>query len=31
MGVFDLSVPELLKYQGTNPRPDDFDKYWARG
>lgn len=25
---FDLSRAELETYQGTNPRPDDFDAYW---
>lgn len=28
MPAFDLSLPELERYQGTNPRPDDFDAYW---
>jgi cephalosporin-C deacetylase len=27
---FDLSYEELLTYQGTNPRPDDFDEYWEK-
>ncbi|MBQ8092021.1 MAG: alpha/beta fold hydrolase [Clostridia bacterium] len=31
MGLFDLSVPELKQYGGMNPRPADFDTYWARG
>ncbi len=31
MGLFDLGVPELYKYQGINPRPADFDDYWQRG
>ncbi len=26
--LIDLSVPELFKYEGRNPRPDDFDAYW---
>ncbi|MEM7117530.1 MAG: alpha/beta fold hydrolase [Chloroflexota bacterium] len=26
--TFDLSHEELATYQGTNPRPDDFDSYW---
>jgi len=30
MGLFDLSVEELWKYQGTNPKPADFDAYWDR-
>lgn len=25
---FDLSLEELYEYQGTNPRPEDFDAYW---
>jgi cephalosporin-C deacetylase len=28
MPIFDLSLPELKLYQGTNPRPADFDAYW---
>ena len=27
---FDLSREELKTYQGTNPRPDDFDTYWEK-
>jgi len=30
MPVFDLPVNELYQYQGTNPRPDDFDAYWSK-
>lgn len=26
--TFDLPLPELRRYQGTNPRPSDFDAYW---
>ena len=26
----DMPIPELLEYQGRNPRPDDFDAYWER-
>ena len=26
---FDMPYEELLKYQGTNPRPDDFETYWG--
>jgi cephalosporin-C deacetylase len=26
--TFDLSFDQLLTYQGTNPRPPDFDVYW---
>ena len=29
MPIFDKPLPELLKYQGRNPRPNDFDAYWA--
>jgi len=28
---FDLSLDELFTYQGTNPRPPDFDDFWERG
>jgi len=28
-GTFDLSVPQLYQYPGCNPRPADFDAYWA--
>ena len=28
MPVFDLSLPELHRYSGSNPRPHDFDQYW---
>ncbi len=31
MPLVDLPLPELLKYQGRNPRPDDFDAYWDKG
>jgi cephalosporin-C deacetylase len=27
---FELSYEELIAYQGTNPRPDDFDQYWDK-
>lgn len=30
MGVFDLSVDQLRQYQGTNPKPQDFDEFWDR-
>ena len=30
MPVFEMPLEELRTYQGTNPRPDDFDEYWAR-
>ncbi|MBL9202880.1 MAG: acetylxylan esterase [Opitutaceae bacterium] len=29
MPLIDLPLPELLKYAGRNPRPADFDAYWA--
>jgi cephalosporin-C deacetylase len=28
---FDMPFDELLTYQGSTPRPDDFDEYWDRG
>lgn len=28
MPLFDKPLPELEEYQGTNPRPQDFDTYW---
>lgn len=28
MSVFELPIEELKKYQGRNPRPEDFDDYW---
>jgi len=28
MPVFELSLEDLRKYQGRNPRPADFDAYW---
>jgi len=28
MPIFDMPLQELEQYQGTNPRPDDFDEYW---
>ena len=28
--TFDMPFDDLLTYQGTNPRPADFDEYWAR-
>ena len=30
MGLFDLPASRLPFYEGINPRPDDFDAYWAR-
>jgi cephalosporin-C deacetylase len=31
MAVFELPLAELELYQGRNPRPEDFDEYWAQG
>jgi cephalosporin-C deacetylase len=28
---FDMPYEQLLTYQGTNPRPADFDEYWEQG
>jgi cephalosporin-C deacetylase len=28
--TFDMPFDELLTYQGSTPRPADFDEYWAR-
>src|SRR5512137_44947 len=28
--VFDLPIEQLKIYQGTNPRPDDFDPFWDK-
>ena len=30
MPLVDMPLEELRTYQGTNPRPADFDAYWAR-
>jgi cephalosporin-C deacetylase len=30
MPIIDLPLAELERYQGKNPRPEDFDEYWAR-
>lgn len=30
MGVFDLPLEELKKYQGSTPCPADFDEFWDR-
>ncbi len=30
MPVFDLPLSKLRTYQGTNPRPRDFDAYWDK-
>lgn len=29
--TFDMPIPELEQYRGTNPRPADFDPFWDRG
>lgn len=29
MPLIDKPLPELFQYSGTNPRPADFDAYWA--
>lgn len=31
MPLIDKPLPELRAYQGINPRPADFDDYWAAG
>ncbi len=31
MPLVDMPLADLEKYQGRNPRPADFDDYWARG
>jgi cephalosporin-C deacetylase len=31
MPLIDKPLPELLQYQGRNPRPADFDAYWEAG
>lgn len=31
MPLIDLPLEELHRYGGRNPRPPDFDDYWARG
>jgi cephalosporin-C deacetylase len=30
MPLIDMPIEKLLTYEGRNPRPDDFDDYWAR-
>ncbi|HMB00227.1 MAG TPA: alpha/beta fold hydrolase [Spirochaetota bacterium] len=30
MAVFDYALPDLKKYQGLNPKPEDFDEYWDK-
>ncbi len=29
MPLFDMPLDQLKTYQGTNPRPDDMEEYWA--
>jgi cephalosporin-C deacetylase len=29
MPLIDKPLPELFEYRGRNPRPDDYDAYWA--
>ncbi len=29
--MFDMPLEQLKKYQGRNPRPDDFDEFWDAG
>jgi cephalosporin-C deacetylase len=30
MAVFEMSLEELKKYKGRNPKPSDFDEYWDK-
>jgi cephalosporin-C deacetylase len=30
MPVFEMPLKELHRYQGINPKPDDFEEYWQR-
>jgi cephalosporin-C deacetylase len=30
VSLIDMPLEELERYQGRNPRPDDFDEYWER-
>jgi len=30
MAIFEMSLPELKRYEGRTPRPADFDAYWKR-
>ena len=30
MPIVDMTVDELEQYQGTNPKPVDFDEYWEK-
>ena len=29
--LFDLPLEKLLTYQGSTPKPDDFDAFWDNG
>ena len=31
MPCVDMSLEKLYKYEGMNPKPDDFDEFWERG
>ena len=31
MPCVDMSLEKLYKYEGTHPKPDDFDEFWERG
>ena len=31
MPLVDMPMDQLLKYEGRNPRPSDFDAYWDAG
>jgi cephalosporin-C deacetylase len=31
MPLIDMPLPQLLEYQGRNPKPKDFDAYWEAG
>ena len=30
MPLIDMSLEKLYEYKGVNPRPDDFDEFWAK-
>lgn len=30
MPLVDMPLEQLKTYEGTNPRPADFDEYWER-
>ncbi len=29
--LFDMPLDQLQAYEGTNPKPSDFDAFWDRG